>query len=1154
MGSSHSQPRRELLPTWVRLLFEHVDPPPRTIRLRVLEILVNELQVPGARLLAAREHPTRDCERRESIAARLRAAANPTRTASASLPISTSSRGLEIWTSRGCQQTKTAQTVSMPALFSGPASPPTSSTEPSSAATKQPSPPADPAPSSSSLSSFPRRIESKSSLRSTSSNNDDDDDNSIAHDKSGGSDQNSLPAPRSSVLRRLSPGLAARVKLLDGQAKAALNLNRTRNVGKIPQDQIKELDSLHQDLSIKVERRGRTWTGRRSTQAKRDESVPSQPDTPLPVTKEEDELQTPVQEESGDLPVPAADSDRTVSRADPASEPVASGDVRVFNETDDHQDDMAVAEPAPVPERPSSGSNGVESQPDQTDFEKYVKSTAEQEDNADQPPPPPPKDSSRPTSISSNPLGLHRTESIYSFSRASFSSQLSQLTSITLPQPSTLEASITAIPNAPAAVKALTGAAEQIKIWINKASDVLGGLDAENDVEWAAAAGREGLDDVDKAVTTFESLVNVYVRAIENVQLREDIGNVSGDSLKDIVVQMESILKRWAQVRSQLKGVKEQVELAMEWEELWSNVLGDVSLEVDSLSRLIFEMEEKRHMTMTAEPGTEHTNGLDINELETIVEESPGNERTPSNKRFSFPAFAEGSLIGGPVSSKTPQDDLNSSLMALFARMQPLRASLDFLPMRLSMFQSRAENIFPSACEELEDRRNRLEKSYKKLETDAEALRKELGEDRWILVFRNAGRQAEKMFESVERSISKLQEALDTGAHIHNQAGLAKRIESFEAKKVHYTPAIERVVSIIQKGVNDRLTVNGEVLRLLSDMESRLDALRASMKVMDGLLEDLNLNASQQLRDSISSIITMDSPATGSAVDTPGSSPASSVIMSGNGMKSVSTPSAASRRGSSVGSSAATSKTKRYSSLPQPVSTFSSKRASSIPRSSVTSPTRSSLTPTAASRMPPRGPSPAPKNNKPRWNSSTNTNDLDVGHRFKPISATTPSPHRKPPVPRLSRRSSSSTMALPSPLGCEASASPAPGMRSGSRAGSRAASRLASPTPSRLLSPTPTGSLLDPPPYSKLRKQPSFADIPTGRRNRQSFAGISFTRTPANDQDMKGASSKVSRPETALGHSSNNKRSSMLPLPKSRSGRDSSASSRSKLDERPPWR
>jgi hypothetical protein len=39
--------------------------------------------------------------------------------------------------------------------------------------------------------------------------------------------------------------------------------------------------------------------------------------------------------------------------------------------------------------------------------------------------------------------------------------------------------------------------------------------------------------------------------------------------------------------------VKEQVELAMEWEELWVVVLGDIGLEMEALSRLVFEMEEK---------------------------------------------------------------------------------------------------------------------------------------------------------------------------------------------------------------------------------------------------------------------------------------------------------------------------------------------------------------------------------------------------------------------------------------------------------------------------------------------------------------------------------------------------------------------------------
>ena len=115
---------------------------------------------------------------------------------------------------------------------------------------------------------------------------------------------------------------------------------------------------------------------------------------------------------------------------------------------------------------------------------------------------------------------------------------------------------ISSIVNAPTAVRALIGAAEQIEKWMNKASDVLNGLDAEDDVEWAAAGGREGLEEVDKAVVKFESLVDVYVKAIENVQLRDDINDVRPQDLTAIVAQMDATLKNWASIRTFLKGVK----------------------------------------------------------------------------------------------------------------------------------------------------------------------------------------------------------------------------------------------------------------------------------------------------------------------------------------------------------------------------------------------------------------------------------------------------------------------------------------------------------------------------------------------------------------------------------------------------------------------
>ncbi|TQB76459.1 hypothetical protein MPDQ_007867 [Monascus purpureus] len=987
--------------------------------------------------------------------------------------------------------------------------------------------------------SIPRRAKSKSSLRSTGSNH---------HDEEYDSLDKTLVRP--SFLRRLSPGLAARVKLLDGNAKTTISIRNHTNVGRIPEEQIKELDSLHQSSSrsVKVERKGKAWSGQNLGEEKRKEGVTLRLGPPRLELEEEPDEESEQRTSEITEPLVTLSAEQIVASIPHAPKPPAVYE-RSATESEKILDPtaaMSAIESALALLRPDqdSESHTDNTSHGQTDFEKYIQSSTENYGEGGSPtayegfP-------SRSSSISS----LHRAESVFSFSRNSFSNQLAQLTSIALPQPSSLAASISSIPTAPAAIKALIRSAEQIHTWINKASNVLTGLYAEDDVEWAAAGGRDGLDGVDRAITRFESVVNVYVKAIEDVQLRHDISDVDPEYLKKLVSHMENILNNWAHIKSKLRQVKEQVELAMEWEELWNNVLGDVSMEMDDLSRLIFEMEEKRHEVADDGPvAAESSGGLDINDLETIVEEAPSSGDMSTNKRFSIgPIFSSTPMADTPI-IQTPQNETSlSDLTALFARMQPLRASLDFLPMRISMFQSRAEDIFPSACEELEERQSQLERSYKRLSEDAEALRKELGEDRWVRVFRSASGQAQRMFDSVERGIAKLQEAIEMGAHLHNTALLTKRMEGYEAKKLHYVPAIEQVITIIQKGVKDRLTVNGEILRSLSDMKARLDALKTSIKVMDSSLEDINAFKMQHSRDSVSSSLTLDSPGASSVIDTPGSSPASSVVMTPAAGRKTS-----SRRGSSVVSM---SKVKRYSGIPQ-VSTALTKK-SALPKPSTTTPSSSkpntpssisSLTPASAARAKRASQSSSTLNNRPRWNSSTNTRDLDVGHNFKPLSATTPSPYaRSPSVPRRPM----STADFRGSFSRESSRSPAP---MAARPASRVSSRLAPRTPSRGVSPSPARSILDPPPYSKRRQQSGESDMLNVPRMRQSYAGASpFSRsTGSTGRGPEISSPPKARPGTALGHS--HRRISLLPQPKARSGRDTSSGSRSKLDERPPWR
>ncbi|KAI2618443.1 KAR9-domain-containing protein [Hypoxylon sp. NC1633] len=833
--------------------------------------------------------------------------------------------------------------------------------------------------------------------------------------------------PKNHQPRKPSPGLAARLKALgfgtqrQSSSSPSPQLLGRDHIGRLPEDQLRLLDQNHQANSgdLVIERRGRPWKGA---------------GTPLQLLRSKSSRdsfrrRSAGEEDNPSLPAQAESSHKPELLPEITEAPPLDMDTNKYR-LPDH-----------------TNGNGTKAQLDtrREHLERDTRAPAlELEQESQSPPPLPPKDTpptaTTPADFVSdlpsyfNPLGLQRPGSIYTISRASFANQLAQLTALQLPDAELLSSKVAAIPTAQAATKALLGAAEQIRSWISKASEVIGGLDSDDDVEWAAAGGREGYEEVENAITRFEGLINVYVGAIEELQNRPDIANVSSEDLQRAVTQMEAIMDEWSKIRTTLNSIKGQVETAMEWEELWNMVLGDIQNEMDELSRLIFEMEERRHKSIMA---VSNGDGVDIGDLETIVEETP--PAVARNNRYSVPSFPL-----TPSSPGTPaltQDD--SSLLALFARMQPLRASLDFLPMRLSVFEARASGDFPTACEELEMRREGLEASYKKLEKDAESLRKELGEDKWVLVFRGAGRQAQKMIESVDRSMGKVREAVDQGLQLSSPAAMSKKIESYEAKKIHYGPAIERVLSIIDKGVKDRLTVNGEILRLHTELESKWEEVKETMRKMSIILEEIQADKqNQQLRDSISSMLSNDRSTVASGNETPGSSPPSSVVMSSLGLEPI-TPSVPNKRRTTASGGShlpqpASARRSSSSLVPPsrraPVSRFSTLQPSV---SNVTTPPRSGSATPLATRLPRSISNIA--DSRPRWNTSTNTNDSDVGHNFKPLTLTTPSPYAKKTPTSLHSASSltpasgPSKLPLRSPLGRASSSSPIPEDTSPSR-------------------------------------------------------------------------------------------------------------------------
>ncbi|EWC46707.1 hypothetical protein DRE_03952 [Drechslerella stenobrocha 248] len=594
--------------------------------------------------------------------------------------------------------------------------------------------------------------------------------------------------------------------------------------------------------------------------------------------------------------------------------------------------------------------------------------------------------------------GLHRAPSIYSLSRTSFAAQLSRLTSLSMPLGTDLRSEISSLPSARAAIDKLNAAYSQMNRWMRTAKTVLQGMDASDDVEWAAE-GRKSLADVEAAMRRFEGLVKVYVDIIESIQDRPDISSVDPPSLKAVIDQMDLVVSQWKDVQDMLASVKAQVETAMEWTELWNSIMNDIQAELDACINCVFECEEKRYRVHAQE-------NVDIDKLASIVEaDGPRLNSKPSPER----------------------EDMSSALLGLFARMQPLRASLDFLPMRISQFEYRAAEVFPTACEDLEMRREQLEKKWKALEKDADVLKKELGEDKWVVIFRNAGKQASTMMESVERTINKVKTRTQGAANIAADSTLLKLVENYETKRTHYGSAIERVLSIVNKGMQDRLTVNGEIIRLHADLQAQWKALEKEMQEVDTRLASVDLSEFQDTLPTLASasVSTLPDDLSSTSSVTSGTynqngNPALGIYSKRQLVPAATPPSAGSRlprlRSVSASASIKSHLPLPYSPVATPnVAATKARRAPGAPalttpktNPSLLSPTNSrGSSPSLTSRRlsyqtPPYRPSlsqktsnPGSSDGKPRWNGSTNTSGNGFGHNFKPLPPGTPSPNRR---------------------------------------------------------------------------------------------------------------------------------------------------------------
>lgn len=406
--------------------------------------------------------------------------------------------------------------------------------------------------------------------------------------------------------------------------------------------------------------------------------------------------------------------------------------------------------------------------------------------------------------------------------RDSFTAQLSLLTHLRTPN-GELETILNQVPNRESRIEGLLEkffmAEKEVIQWIQEARIALIALQAEDPEVLVATTplGQDPEKEVEKVISHFAPQVKAFaglrdliLKLVQTEDEQEDVQETADRAISqwdDVKMQLESLKMSFVNIK-QDRNAAEEIEELME--------------EISDITSRIFEVQEQRHLASF-----------------TALEK----DATPATAAAASPHEA--------------------ALVELDAQIDALTPRIDTISSHITGLQS------PAITAKYQE----LMEQWNCAKHDVLTLGDELKEDKWLVVFRTVGEQADSMIDSLERAIAQCQQytyrSLHKGCHLADdwvpmtRSSYAGLVKSFDAKRKYYVPAVDRVMSILERGIQDRVTKNGEVLKRYHDMRARWSRVKEQTNGMEAEMASVeDLAAAGALTSSPTSSTTSSPPVT----------------------------------------------------------------------------------------------------------------------------------------------------------------------------------------------------------------------------------------------------------------------------------------------------
>ncbi|EJU03822.1 hypothetical protein DACRYDRAFT_43050, partial [Dacryopinax primogenitus] len=264
----------------------------------------------------------------------------------------------------------------------------------------------------------------------------------------------------------------------------------------------------------------------------------------------------------------------------------------------------------------------------------------------------------------------------------------------------------------------------------------------------------------------------------------------------------------------------------------------EVCYSISDIQTRIFEIQELRHAS-SASSGSSKIEGL------------------PDGGEAGTSASIDSALM--ILDEKL--ESVSAAVHAIDESLETLLSAPDRTPTQVQVFLPPLPGLGQGEKELVLRKLEDMRAQWEDVSSASEELKEELREDKWLAVFRTVSAQADDMMGSLEKAVSTCHDFIWQAGRMddsHSPSSLSSSLlsptrtsinletfrtilASYESKKKYYVPATTKVISVIDKGMRDRATKNGECLRRHAELRLRWRNLRERMGRIDSEMEGVRL-------------------------------------------------------------------------------------------------------------------------------------------------------------------------------------------------------------------------------------------------------------------------------------------------------------------------